>query len=62
MALPDLAATRHALREAARRDAERARARRAARWRMLWLVVRLGALAALIWAAWRIGYETGAIP
>lgn len=53
------------LREWERREAagrlERARERRKRHRRRLWLLVRLCALAALLWLFWRIGYETGLI-
>lgn len=52
--------------KARRLAGEAARARKAAaaertRWtrRTLWLWARLAILALLLWAAWRIGYETG---
>lgn len=48
-------------READAAELELGRARNAAWRRFLWLAVRLAALAALLWAAWRIGYETGLV-
>lgn len=59
--LPNLAAERDALAQAAREAAERKAADRAAMWRRYRLAAFLAVLAAVLWLFWWIGFHTGQV-
>lgn len=59
--IPDLAEDRRIVREAAERVTQHDAAQRSRVARLVRLALKLAILAALLWAAWRVGYETAAV-